>query len=253
MQGMQGISKLRLYNRLYNRLIAQFKTWRLAIGQCDLCHNYNTVQPLLCQYCLADLAVFSYPVAGSNLLHWPIVNQLFPRRYFDQLYCFSPYIWPMDLWLKQLKYHNRFELAMMLAHLIKSLWIERIVPLLGDNYTLTAVPIHPSQWQQRGYNQAHLIARQLSKCVSAHYQSDLLIRTQFTSSQVGQTGQQRRKNLQTAFAINPTVSVMPRHIIILDDVITTGSTVNVISQLLKQRGVNAITVLTLALTLPRVT
>ena len=195
---------------------------------------------------------------GSNLLHWPIVDQLFPRRSFDQLYCLGPYVWPISTWIKQLKYYHRFELAVAIAHLLTPLWQKHLSLTLTDHWQSTAVPIHPKKWLQRGYNQAHLIAKQLSQNVSTHYQtliynSELLLRNEFSVSQVGQTGRQRRQNLQRAFAIHPSVTSLPKHIVIVDDVITTGSTVNAISRLLKEQGVNTVSVLTLALTLPQIT
>ena len=244
---------MRLLKVLIHQIINHYKICQLTLGQCDLCQSQIIKQPLLCEHCWADLPRCEYPIKGGNLLHWPAVNQLFVHRSFDQLFCFAPYIWPVDHWLKQFKYHNRFELALLLSSLLESLWYQHIVPLLDNDYLLTVVPIHPKKWQQRGYNQAHLMAKNLQHKVNARYNDTLLIRKEFTASQVGQSGNQRRKNLQHAFAIHPHLSNLPEQVIILDDVITTGSTVNAVSQLLRQQGVKTIIVLTLALSLPEVT
>ena len=241
---------MHLIKALFHSLIKQSKSLQIRLGQCDLCPSQHLVYPLLCHHCLADLPRCNYSLQGADLLYWPVVDKLFSPRYFNQLFCFAPYLWPLDQWLKQLKYHNRFELAVMLSYLIEPLWQHNIRPLLANNYLLTVVPIHPKKWQQRGYNQAHLIARNLQRRVHANYDGSLFIRKEFTASQVGQSGNQRRQNLTHAFAINPQVSQLPEQIILFDDVITTGSTVNALSLLLKQRGVKTIIVLTLALTLP---
>lgn len=244
---------MRLLNSLYSTILNQYKTCQLTLGQCDLCQSQIIKQPMLCEHCWADLPRCEYPIKGGNLLHWPAVNKLFVRRDFDQLFCFAPYIWPIDHWLKQCKYHNRFELALLFAYLLESLWQEHIAPLLNSNYLLTVVPIHPQKWQQRGYNQAHLMAKKLQHSVNALYNDKLLIRTKYTASQVGKSGHQRRRNLKNAFAMHPHVNHLPEQVIIFDDVITTGSTVNVMSRLLKQQGVKTVIVITLALSLPDLT
>lgn len=230
---------------------ARFKAWQLALGQCDLCGSDDICQPLLCQYCLADLPKFNYQQGGGNLLHWPAIDKILPKRKFDQLFCLSPYLWPIDHWLKQLKYQNRFELAVLFADLLASFWQEKLIPLLQTNHLLTSVPIHPKKWQLRGYNQAHLIARALASKVRVNYQADLLLRKNDYSAQVGQSGIERRKNLKDAFTLTPHQGKLPEQVILLDDVLTTGTTVNVVSKLLKQQGVKTVIVLTLALSIPK--
>lgn len=243
-------NKVTVLEEIKQAITVKFNAWQLLLGQCDLCGNDDICQPLLCQYCLADLAKFSYPKIGQNLLYWPAVDKILPKRKFDHLFCLSPYIWPIDHWLKQFKYQNRFELAPLFADLITPLWQENLAPLLQSDYLLTAIPIHPQKWQQRGYNQAHLIAKSLARNTKINYQPDLLLRTINGSAQVGQSGVQRRKSLSGAFSLNPDFSELPEQIVLLDDVLTTGTTVNEVSKLLKKNGVKTVTVLTLALSLP---
>jgi len=78
-----------------------------------------------------------------------------------------------------------------------------------------------------------------------------LSRVDTAKSQVGQTGSQRRKNLSQAFTVNLDSTSLPKNIILVDDVITTGSTINTISKLLKTKGVQSITAIAVALTLPK--
>jgi len=244
------LNKTTVFKVISQALSSKFNAWQLSLGECDLCGNDSISQPLLCQYCLADLPIFNYQQCGDSLLNWPAIDRSFSKRKFDQLFCLSPYIWPIDQWLKQLKYHNRFELAVLLADLLVPLWQQKIMPLLQPDYAFTAVAVHPKKWQIRGYNQAHLIAKALTKKVHINYQDDLLIRTSFCAGQVGQSGAERRKNLKGAFEISPHITKLPEQIILLDDVLTTGTTVNEVSKLLKHRGVKKVIVLTLALSLP---
>ena len=71
------------------------------------------------------------------------------------------------------------------------------------------------------------------------------------SDQAGQTGVTRRRNLRDAFALSPALtSALPEQVLLLDDVVTTGSTCNEICRILKQHGVKEVTVLSLCLSLP---
>lgn len=222
---------------------------RLKLGCCDLCLGQELQHALLCRHCLADLPYFHFEKINHNLLNWPAINKLFPKRAFDQLFCLAPYIWPFDLWIKQLKYQNRFELATLLAQ------------LLHDNYCFSgtnknkplilSIPIHFKKWQIRGFNQAHLIAKAFSHLSQIPYDQQVLTKNVFSNSQVGQNSRSRRKSLKGTFSVNWLDKPIPKQVILIDDVITTGSTVNEIATLLKEHGVHHITVITVAITLPK--
>ena len=98
---------------------------------------------------------------------------------------------------------------------------------------ILSVPLHISKWQLRGYNQAHLIAKPLSELLQLPYQSSALARIKKNISQVGQTGKQRRNNLANAFILHQPLTEDVKHVLLIDDVLTTGSTASEISKLLK--------------------
>ncbi|WDE11654.1 ComF family protein [Thalassomonas haliotis] len=224
-----------------------FLTTRLS--SCDLCGSPCLRYSLLCQTCAGDLPFFKISDIRGDLLNWPAVNRALPKSNFDHLVSLSPYQWPLSMWLKQLKYHGRFELATLLGQLLADHWQKHIKPYLQEEPGLVlAVPLHFSKWQLRGYNQAHLIAKTFANQLDYHYQATALTRVKKTSAQVGQGGVARRKNLRRAFAVN--IKLLPRHVLLIDDVITTGSTINEISRLLKKQGVLKVTVVTACLTLP---
>jgi ComF family protein len=234
----------------FNSKLAQFiQTIRFSLSECELCKNNNLIHPLLCKYCYEDLPLFSYQHLHQNLLNWPAIDKLFPQRAFDKLLCLSPYVAPFDLWLKQFKYQQRFELADLFAFLLVQLWKNQ--PLTNDECAVMAVPIHIKKWQMRGFNQAHLIAKAFTKKSNLLYLDNALVRSSYSESQVGQSGKQRRKSLKNAFQLSETIQKLPSHIILIDDVITTGTTANTLCKLLRKKGVKHITVLTIALTLPK--
>ena len=222
-----------------------------TIACCRLCRQQATVFNNLCQTCFNDLPLFNYQVLDGNLLNWPAVSKALPNHQFDYLVCAAPYLWPFDQWLSMFKYHKHYELAHLLAEITAYQWQQQIN--LGadkEPQVVTSIPLHFNKWQQRGYNQAHLLAKIIAKKLKLPYLPKLINRIKATEQQVGQTGAQRRRNLKGAFALSDKIAALPQHIILVDDVVTTGTTANEICKLLKRQGVETVTLLTVCLTLP---
>ncbi len=100
------------------------------------------------------------------------------------------------------------------------------------------VPMHIKALRKRGYNQALLIAKKLSKITGIPVCFDCIIKVKKTRSQVGLTYRERKKNLKGAFKVYKLKSGI-KNVIIVDDVFTTGSTVNEIASLLNSYSVNS--------------
>mgnify|MGYP005987319233 CR=1 FL=1 len=234
---------------LYNKFL-------YALGQCDLCGNNlhdNTTpqQSLLCSSCFADLPLFKQDIIQGDLLNWPAINKALPNIHFDHLVCLAPYLPPFTQWLPQLKYQGRFELAALFANLLVKQWEAQHLAKLASSVDLVlSVPLHTSKWQIRGYNQAHLLAKPFALQMQLAYDETALIRTKSNLSQVGQTGNQRRHNLTNAFTLAKELPSNIKHVMLVDDVLTTGSTASEISKILKCVGVNQVTIASICLTLP---
>ncbi len=110
--------------------------------------------------------------------------------------------------------------AIGLDHPLGALLASRIDP--GPAQLLVPVPLHPSRLRQRSYNQSLLLARCLGRQVGLPVAADLLHRIRATPSQQGLPAAVRRRNLQGAFALCEAPG--PRNILLIDDVMTTGST-----------------------------
>lgn len=103
------------------------------------------------------------------------------------------------------------------------------------------VPLHRSRYRKRGYNQAALIAGTLSKLSGIPMDETLVVRTRKTAPQKGLTGSGRRKNLKDAFEVRKeSGKEIPRTILLVDDIYTTGSTMDALSEVLKKSGVKNI-------------
>ena len=110
------------------------------------------------------------------------------------------------------------------------------------------VPIHSSRRRERGFNQAEELAERLSDCWGLPVDTKLLVRKKKTLPQRDLGPSQRLKNLQEAFALHPSVSdKIPKSVIIIDDIYTTGSTAEAVTVALKQLGIREVYVFCIAI------
>ncbi len=110
---------------------------------------------------------------------------------------------------------------------------------------VTAVPLSLKRIRERGFNQSDLLARPISLALRIPYQPGAVYRNRETVSQVGLTAAERRENVRDAFAARPNL-VNDKNILIIDDVATTGATLNYCSTALLQSGARGVYCLTLA-------
>lgn len=132
------------------------------------------------------------------------------------------------------------------------LWLERAgVGFLDDVDLILPVPLHPLRLFVRKYNQAGLLATRLSKETLIPVIHDGLKRLRNTRQQVGLSRAKRRRNVQGAFRVNAKYAdnIRDAHIVLIDDVITSGATISACARALKPLKPREVSVLTLARTL----
>jgi ComF family protein len=125
---------------------------------------------------------------------------------------------------------------------------QEVAPLadLAPPELIVPVPLHPARLRQRGFNQALVLARFLFPEQRGLIHPALLLRTRETHPQVSLSGRERRKNLGGAFAVSRPELVAGRRVLLVDDVFTTGTTVNECAKVLKAEGAAEVEALTLA-------
>ncbi len=136
--------------------------------------------------------------------------------------------------ISNFKYHGRQEYASEYARIINDRlgdWINHIRP---DCFI--PVPIHKSRELERGYNQALLISEELSKITGIPTLKDYLLRSKKTGRQKELGRQERIKNMMSAFSVDWEMEA-PENVIIIDDIFTTGSTVEACANVLQEAGV----------------
>lgn len=147
-------------------------------------------------------------------------------------------------WVHGLKYRPGRHLV---PDLLKIVTILPEIKAYLENSILVPVPLYKTRERQRGYNQSLLIAVAWAKGVPGVQVEELLIRLYSTQSQTELSRAERLKNVKNAFAIRPKVALNPALLYtVIDDVYTTGATLNACAKVLYRAGAERIQVLTLA-------
>ncbi len=144
----------------------------------------------------------------------------------------------------KLKYGDRPELARFCARLVAQAGHE----LWDAEAVLLPVPLHTSRQFSRRYNQSTELARALSRITGMAVEPRLVRRQRATRQQVGLSASARQRNVAGAFKAQPDVAARlnGRRVVIVDDVITTGSTVKAVTRALKSAGVDRVDVVSFA-------
>jgi ComF family protein len=144
------------------------------------------------------------------------------------------------------KYGGKTHIAGSLGPLMASFakrWLKKM-----DSCLMMPVPLHPKRLRERGFNQSLLLARHIASVLGAELDFLTLRRVRDTKPQTGLHRDERRKNVRRAFELTDRNVVKGRSIILVDDVATTGSTLNECARVLKRSGSDKVLCLVLART-----
>ena len=113
---------------------------------------------------------------------------------------------------------------------------------------IVPVPLHPKRLRWRGFNQAVILGKQLSRLRGIPLDPFILLRSTVTEPQTQLSEAARRKNVRGAFTLNPNKSLQGMRILLVDDIYTSGATANECSRTLIRGGAKEVSILTLART-----
>jgi ComF family protein len=201
----------------------------------DLCVDCENDLPWIhsaCQQCGIALNTKT-PFCGNCIKTQP---------FFDNTISLFNYVTPIDKLVTQLKFSrklcNASILGALMAKKLKQHYASRELPEL-----IIPVPLHRKRLRQRGFNQAIELAKPVAKQLGLNIDRKLCKRIKNTPAQISLRAKQRKRNVRNAFQIK-TLNV--DYIAIIDDVMTTTSTVNELSKCLRQQGVKKIDVWVIA-------
>jgi ComF family protein len=227
---MASLLKNILHFLLPNHCIFCKRAARPELALCGLCETRYAAYPLHCEYC--GLASLGAPCCGKCQIK---------RPNFSRLIAGSIYEFPFDYCVKQLKFQQQFLMADVLAYLLAKKILQKETPL--PNF-MVPVPLHLLRLRERGFNQAELIALRLKKYLPIQVLKNACYKINHTLPQSGLPAKKREKNIRHAFASSRRFDAL--HLAIVDDVVTTGSTVTELTSLLLENGAKQVDVWTAA-------
>ena len=230
-----------MFARFFSRMLQP------PASQCRVCRTWPA-QPV-CDACVAD---FAQPQPRCRTCALPLLAGLSQCGAclrepppLDLCLAAVPYAFPWAHLMADFKFNDQPALAGLFTHLLKATpWVE---PALEAADLLLPIPLSSQRLHQRGYNQAVLLAKQLS---AAKTRTDLLLRVVDTPAQHGLKRAQRLTALNEAFAVDPLkVSALKgARLVLVDDVMTTGASLNTAAHVLKAAGAAHVTGLVVART-----
>ena len=169
------------------------------------------------------------------------------RPAYDRARALGAYEGVLRAAIHQFKYRDRPQLAAPLGSRLAAFAHANAPALNGLRFdALLPVPIHAVRRRGRGYNQSERLARVVAGELGLTLLTNALVRTRATRPQVGLTAETRRTNLAGAFAVRRSEAVLGKTLLLIDDVVTTGSSLHECALVLKAHGAKAVYALTLA-------
>jgi ComF family protein len=204
------------------------RQWHLSLRQyffghkhCYLCRQASL--DIICSCCLSDTALPHFAVPGFDLIHHPSIVENIVYPYFNHLYALGEYKGILRQLITELKFANKPLCAEVLATLFVHFTYTRMSQLDDLPDALVPTPLSAWRYAQRGYNQARLLTQALSRFTDIPI-IEPLKRARHTQAQSQLDKTDRLANMENAFCLVDDIDC--DHIAVIDDVLTTGATVN---------------------------
>ena len=212
-----------------------------AEAELPMCVACETELPWLgdqCQTCALPM-----PAVGLTCSECLLEPPAFEQVVVPWLYGF-----PVDSLITRFKHNAKWPFGHLLADVLSQYLQHRFDEDLPRPDALLPVPLAAKRLRQRGFNQAAMLARWLSKQLDLPCEENVVHRIQDTSAQQDLDAKARKRNLRNAFALTSDANVKGRHLALVDDVLTTGVTAQALARLLMNAGAARVDVYCLART-----
>ncbi len=217
----------------------------IFIYECEICHQHlENRKTIICSDCLGKIerveAIDMRKSFESKFGADGFISKAFSCFYFKDEGIIQTLI-------HELKYQNKRSIGILLGEIVGN-------SIKNDDDFLSAdalipVPLHKIRLRERGYNQSELIAKGISKVIGVKVIDNILLRIRNTQTQTKLNFEERKENVKDAFSVRERDKkfVQGRKFIIVDDVITTGSTVNECAKALIRSGASRVLALSVAI------
>ena len=231
----------------------------LKLAYFNICANFKQILPaqpcllcaapgragMLCETCTAALPWLQQsrcPVCALPTLHSAVCGQCLQHPpHFSRTVAAFAYDFPLDKLVLALKYGEKLHLATLLA--------DQLAQGIDDKPDcIVAMPLHPQRLRERGFNQSLQLARRLSRQLQIPLLANDCQRVRNTPSQSTLPWKERNKNMRKAFSC--TSNVAGKHVAIVDDVMTTGATLDELAATIIKAGATRVSAWVVARTLP---
>lgn len=182
-----------------------------------------------------------------------------PIRYHEKEYCHDcqntkhyfeegKSLWihkaPVNQSIYQFKYHNQREFSRYYAEEMAKEYAEIVRRWSPD--LMIPIPLHVRRRKRRGYNQAELLAKELGKYLKIPVDCKSVTRVRYTNPQKKMDHNKRKSNLKHAFRVQPLLPTIKK-VVLIDDIYTTGNTIDAVASELKKKGVEKVYFLTISI------
>lgn len=210
---------------------------------CVACHvSLIKGEDVLCTSCLMQLPKTAYHRFNENPVHNRLAGRL-PLHFASAFLKFRKGGLVQSL-LHELKYNNRPEIGVRMGHLYG---LELLESGMSEHFdVIVPVPLHASRLRKRGYNQSAKFAEGLSEALNIKWEESISLRVAATNTQTRKGRADRWSNVKDAFSVASIDHVSGKRVLLVDDVITTGATIEACGQHLLDSGAASLSVACIA-------
>ncbi len=207
------------------------------------CYGCSCIGTYLCENCIKNRIYVNWKqichICEKECTKELVHKECSEQSYLDGLFFFTLYDGPIKKMIYDVKYRYHFAILNDIVKIMANYFSSKH---LNNSVVFTSVPLHPKKERWRGFNQADILGRKIAKEQNIQYLK-LINRVRYTKTQVGLGRGGRLTNLKEAFQISqPALNALnssdpsENSVIIVDDVFTTGTTLNECAKILKEHG-----------------
>ena len=214
-------------------------------SECLTCNNFLIKgEEIICLKCIIDLFIPDYKI---NFVSSYIREKFYGKIIIKHIFSFIKFGKKnkIRLIIHNLKYKDKTIIGEFMGRLygnfIKEIGYDKEIDLIMP------VPLHPKRYQKRGYNQSDFFAKGISETISIPWKKEYIQRKTNTKSQTKIPDEWTRwQNIKNAFEIKKNISLSKKNVLLVDDVMTSGSTLEACSHKLLECGASSISIATVA-------